>query len=301
MGELLDATGARVAALCGCAGGARGPGRVGGDRADAWARASRAGTGRIGEALPRVDAVVLMQRGHEYKYARCATLAGARVEWVDDIAAALARGGACRGAAPGAPRRRGAAAVGSSLRSRGRRACRWSSTRPSSASRCPSWNAGRRAGDVACFSAKYFCGPNAGGFVAGAAGPVADVAALDFTGYESRRVADVRARVQARPVDGRGHASPPWRSGWRSITTARLAGLRGAGRRCWRSVCGALPGARVELRTVHLDERLVRRAGQRRAACAAASDGAGARLAARRAQRARDGRRRRARVLHRGR
>ena len=41
------------------------------------------------------------------------------------------------------------------------------------------------AGDVACFSAKYFWGPNAGGFVAGRAGLVADVAALDFTGYES--------------------------------------------------------------------------------------------------------------------
>ena len=30
-----------------------------------------------------------MQRGHEYKYARCVALAGARVEWVDDIASAL--------------------------------------------------------------------------------------------------------------------------------------------------------------------------------------------------------------------
>ena len=40
-------------------------------------------------------------------------------------------------------------------------------------------------GDVACFSAKYFWGPNGGGFVAGRAELVADVAALDFTGYES--------------------------------------------------------------------------------------------------------------------
>ena len=43
------------------------------------------------------------------------------------------------------------------------------------------------AADVACFSAKYFWGPNGGGFVAGRAGSVADVAALDFTGYESGR------------------------------------------------------------------------------------------------------------------
>ena len=46
------------------------------------------------EALPAVDSVVLMQRGHEYAWARMAALAGARVEWVEDIAAALARGGA---------------------------------------------------------------------------------------------------------------------------------------------------------------------------------------------------------------
>ena len=36
------------------------------------------GDGAVMEALPRTDAVVLMQRGHEYKYARCAALAGAR-------------------------------------------------------------------------------------------------------------------------------------------------------------------------------------------------------------------------------
>ena len=36
-----------------------------------------------------------------------------------------------------------------------------------------------------CFSAKYFGGPNGGGFVAGTAAAVRDVAALDFVGYES--------------------------------------------------------------------------------------------------------------------
>jgi hypothetical protein len=50
------------------------------------------GEGAVMEALPHADAVVLIQRGHEYKYARCATLAGARVEWADDIAAAIATG-----------------------------------------------------------------------------------------------------------------------------------------------------------------------------------------------------------------
>jgi len=41
--------------------------------------------------------------------------------------------------------------------------------------------------DLVCFSAKYFYGPNGGGFVAGRADLVADVAAVDFTGYESGR------------------------------------------------------------------------------------------------------------------
>ena len=36
-----------------------------------------------------------------------------------------------------------------------------------------------------CFSAKYFWGPNGGGFVTGTHSRIADLAALDFTGYES--------------------------------------------------------------------------------------------------------------------
>ena len=107
MDELLDAAGARVAALCGAPAARVVPGASAGIALSVGACIAR-GDGRVAEALPRVDAVVLMQRGHEYKYARCATLAGARVEWVDEIAAALARGGACGGPAPRPPRRRGA-------------------------------------------------------------------------------------------------------------------------------------------------------------------------------------------------
>src|SRR3954469_14677777 len=92
--ELLDAAGARVASLCGASAARVVPGASAGIALSIGACIAR-GDGRVGEALPRVDAVVLMQRGHEYKYSRCATLAGARVEWVDEIEAALARGGAC--------------------------------------------------------------------------------------------------------------------------------------------------------------------------------------------------------------
>jgi len=44
---------------------------------------------------------------------------------------------------------------------------------------------GRLGADITCFSAKYFWGPNAGGFVYGRRDLLDAVAALDFTGFES--------------------------------------------------------------------------------------------------------------------
>ena len=114
----------------------------------------------------------------------------------------------------------------------------------------------RRAADLACFSAKYFWGPNGGGFVAGRRAAVARLAALDFTGYESGRVADVRAGVEARPRDGRGDASPRSRRGWRSITRARWAGYAALARALAERL-RALPGAACELRAVHAGRALV--------------------------------------------
>jgi len=48
--------------------------------------------------------------------------------------------------------------------------------------------------DLVCFSAKYFWGPNAGGFICGRADLIAAVAAIDFTRFESGRY-----RVFGRP------------------------------------------------------------------------------------------------------
>ena len=135
------------------------------------------------EALPRVDSVVLLQRGHEYKYARCAALAGARVEWVDDVAAAL------EGEPPAAilhPAHLDARALGIDevaplARAAGVPVVVDAAYLSFPLDELARWSA---AGDVACFSAKYFWGPNAGGFVAGRAEPVGALAALDFTGYE---------------------------------------------------------------------------------------------------------------------
>src|SRR3954449_6606189 len=78
MDELLDATGARIAGLCGAEAARVVPGASAGI-ALAIAACIARGDGAIAEALPRTDAVVLMQRGHEYKYARCVALAGAEV------------------------------------------------------------------------------------------------------------------------------------------------------------------------------------------------------------------------------
>ena len=182
MDELLLGSGARIASLCGAEAARVVPGASAGIALAIGACIAR-GDGATMEELPLTDAVVLMQRGHEYKYARCAKLAGARVEWVDDIAGALGSGAvailhpahlddlalpldqlAPLARAAGVPVVVDAAYQCFPLSDMER----WAT-----------------AGDVACFSAKYFWGPNGGGFVAGRARLVADIAALDFTGYES--------------------------------------------------------------------------------------------------------------------
>src|SRR4051812_27283891 len=98
MDELLDASGARLAALCGCEAARVVPGASAAIALAVGACVAR-GRGSVMEALPRVDSVVLLQRAHaSYKYARCAALAGARGGWGGDGAA----GGAAR-PAPGRP------------------------------------------------------------------------------------------------------------------------------------------------------------------------------------------------------
>jgi D-glucosaminate-6-phosphate ammonia-lyase len=190
MEELLDRSGARVAELCGAPAARVVPGASAGIALAVGACVTR-GDGPAMEALPLVDSVVLMQRGHEYKYARCAALAGARVEWVDDLAAALRDlpAAAPRPAAvlhpahlDGAPGTLAIAEVA------GLAAAAGVPVIVDAAFMCYPLDALRQwasAGDLACFSAKYFGGPNAAGFVAGRRERVADVAALDFTAYES--------------------------------------------------------------------------------------------------------------------
>jgi len=143
------------------------------------------GSGPVMEALPAVPSSVLVQRAHadSYVYARCAALAGARVVVVEDLRAALSAGGAAvlhpahlDGA--GVP----LAVVAELAGEAGVPVIVDAAFQCLPVSSFGSWAA---AGDVAVFSAKYFGGPNAGGFVAGSSTVIADLAALDFVGYES--------------------------------------------------------------------------------------------------------------------
>jgi L-seryl-tRNA(Ser) seleniumtransferase len=253
MSELLDATGERVAALCGAPAARVVPGASAGIALSVGASIAR-GDGRLGEALPRVDAVVLMQRGHEYKYARCAALAGARVEFVDEIEAALARGGAC---AVLHPAHLDDVAVGVDVVARLARLAGVpvivdAAFMSFPLSELERWST---AGDVACFSAKYFWGPNGGGFVAGSAGLVADVAALDFTGYESGawRTFGRAFKLDRATVVATVAALEEW---FGADHEARLAGY-GALAASLAERCRALPGATATCARFTLDEAVV--------------------------------------------
>jgi D-glucosaminate-6-phosphate ammonia-lyase len=263
MGELLDAAGARVAALCGCEAARVVPGASAGIALSVGACIAR-GDGQLSEALPRVESVVWMQRGHEYKYARCVGLAGARVEWMDDVVGALALAGgdgdgAARPAAILHPAHLDAAAVGLAevaplARAAGVPVVVDAAYLNFPMSELERWAA---AADLACFSAKYFWGPNTGGFVAGRARPVADVAALDFTGYES---GEWRTFGRAFKLDrATVVATVAALEEWAALDhDARLAGYAKLAAELAKR-CEELPGAgaHVEQKLFTLDERLV--------------------------------------------
>jgi D-glucosaminate-6-phosphate ammonia-lyase len=255
MGELLTGAGARVAALCGCEAARVVPGASAGIALSVGACIAR-GNGPLSEALPRVEAVVWMQKGHSYKYARCVSLAGARVEWVDDIAGALA-GGDSRPVAILHPAHLDDAALALAEVLPLARAAGVPVVVDAAFLSFPMSELGRWAGaaDLACFSAKYFSGPNGGGFVAGRAAAVADVAALDFTGYES---GEWRTFGRAFKLDrATVVATVAALEEWAVLDhDARLAGYAALAA-LLAERCAELPGARVERKQFTLDERLV--------------------------------------------
>jgi D-glucosaminate-6-phosphate ammonia-lyase len=254
MDELLDASGARIAALCGAEAARVVPGASAGIALAIGAGIAR-GDGAVMEALPHTDAVVLMQRGHEYKYARCATLAGARVEWTDDIVAALDTGAAAILHPAHLDGVAGTVALDSLAplaRAAGVAVVVDAAYQSFPLSELERWST---AADAACFSAKYFWGPNGGGFIAGRTHYVSEIAALDFTGYESGhwRTFGRAFKLDRATVAATVAALEAWTDLDHDARLAGYASLAGV----LAERCAGLPGARVELKQLTLDERLV--------------------------------------------
>lgn len=239
--ELLDRAGGRIAELVHAEAARVVPGASAGIALSVGACIAR-GDGAVGEALPETDAVVLMQRAHGYKYVRCARLAGARVVEVDSLPDGLELSPV---AILHPAHLDGAGMPLEEVRSLGVPVVVDAAYLSYPLDELWRWSA-----DFVCFSAKYFWGPNGGGFVAGRRERIADLAALDFTGYESGRwrtfgrafkldraaiVATVAALEEWVAMD---HAS-------------RWAGYEASA----RAIAAALPGASLAQFT--LDERLV--------------------------------------------
>jgi D-glucosaminate-6-phosphate ammonia-lyase len=189
---------------------------------------------------------VLLQPGHEYKYARIARLAGARVvaSLEAGVAAVLHPAHLDDAARPLREMAPLARAAGTGVVVDAAYLC-------DPVSELARWSG---EADLACFSAKYFHGPNGGGFVAGRREAVDWLAALDFTGYESgpwltfgRAWKLDRATVAATVA-----ALEAWlamdHAARRDAFRARAEGLAAR--------LDRLPGADCALRRFTLDERL---------------------------------------------
>jgi D-glucosaminate-6-phosphate ammonia-lyase len=193
--DLLDATGARIAQLVGTEAARVTPGASAAIMLGVAACLS-GGDPELNERLPGGPPhrrQVIMQRAHRYKYTRVALLAGADiVEAGDDqgtsgtqLEAALAGGGAAILHPAHLDGRNGSIPLAEV------------------ASIAHAWRVPivvdaaylsfptqmlttftHDGADLVCFSAKYFWGPNAGGFIAGRKELVQAVADLDFTHYE---------------------------------------------------------------------------------------------------------------------
>jgi D-glucosaminate-6-phosphate ammonia-lyase len=190
MPDLLDQSGAMIAALLGAEAARVTPGA---------AAAIALGTcacvagmdGGAWERLPDTTGLkseVIIQRGHRYKYDRQVSMTGARLVEVDgdQIAAAIGpRTGAIlfpahrdgqRGTVPLADvialaRRRGVPTLIDAAYL----------NHPTEIMRRHT----AMGADLVCYSAKYFLGPNSGGFIMGRKDLIAAVAGVDFTRYES--------------------------------------------------------------------------------------------------------------------
>jgi D-glucosaminate-6-phosphate ammonia-lyase len=196
MSELLEATGSRLARLLGAEAGRVTPGAAAAIALGTAACMTR-GDGAASERLPDTSGLpgeVILQRAQlpHYKYARVIRMAGARLRLVDSgaeledaleperVAAVFVP--AHLDEQPGSLPLREIAPV---ARERGIPTlvdAAFLNYPPESMRRFT-----EEGGDLVCFSAKYFYGPNTGGFVVGRADLVDAVAQVDFTNFETGR------------------------------------------------------------------------------------------------------------------
>jgi D-glucosaminate-6-phosphate ammonia-lyase len=193
--DLLDATGARIAQLVGTEAARVTPGASAAIMLGVAACLS-GGDPELNERLPGGpphQRQVVMQRAHRYKYTRVALLAGADiVEAGDDggtsgaqLEAALAGGGAAILHPAHLDGRNGSiplAEVASIAHAWGVPIVVDAAYLSFPTQMLTTFT--RDGADLVCFSAKYFWGPNAGGFIAGRKELIQAVADLDFTHYE---------------------------------------------------------------------------------------------------------------------
>lgn len=266
MVELLDRSGERIAALLGVEAARVTPGASAAIALGVAACLTGPDRAKI-ERLPETAGMpneVLIQRGHRYKYDRCALLAGAKLVEVgtaagtrpDEIERAIGPRTAALFVPAHLDGRTGTVALAEVAAIGNARGL--PTFVDAAYLNYPTALMGRfvaRGAALACFSAKYFGGPNAGGFLCGRKELIDVVAALDFTCHESGPylrfgrafkldrqtvVATVVALEEWLAMD---HAAR-W-AGYRRLVASlqdRLAGL---------------PGARLAPMGFTMDERLV--------------------------------------------
>jgi D-glucosaminate-6-phosphate ammonia-lyase len=183
--ELLERSGQAIAALVGAEAARVTPGAAAAIALGTAACLTRGEREKI-EGLPDTGGRVLIQRPHRYKYDRCVRVAGAQLEEVDDLAAALDTDAV----AVYFPAHLDGVAGTVPLSD----ACELAHARgipvlvdaaylvePPERMR----TLAATETDLICFSAKYFGGPNAGGFICGRHDLIDAVAAVDFIRFEA--------------------------------------------------------------------------------------------------------------------
>lgn len=196
MVELLERSGEAIAEMIGVEAARVTPGASAAIALGIGACMTRGDQRRI-EALPNTSDMpneVILQRGHRYKYQRCAELAGARIVEVgseqgttpEEIAQAIGPMTAALfvpahlDGQQGTVALREVAAIG---REYGIPIFVDAAYMNYPVEIMGSFNA--QGADLVCFSAKYFGGPNAAGFLSGRRDLIDTVAAIDFTRHES--------------------------------------------------------------------------------------------------------------------